>query len=152
VKNVSTISENMLKGLIQVLPVHKEILRQNFTLLQQELDSLDKEIDQLLSGLENRRFIIYHPALTYFARDYNLEQLPLELEGNQPSPAHMRELIDLGKRYGIPIIFVQREFDQDNAKVLAKETGASVVEIDPLSFNWRQQMLHIATQLSKTIE
>ncbi len=94
--------------------------------------------------------MIYHPALSYFARDYNLEQFSLEIGGKTPSPAHMKWMIDLGREKNISTIFLQQQFDQKNAEVLANEIGAKIVQINPLDPDWQGQMYYIANQLSSS--
>ena len=80
--------------------------------------------------------MIYHPNLAYLARDYNLKEISVEYEGKEPSPSRMKELIDLGRKDRIKTIFVQREYDSKNAKVIAREIGAEIQIIDPLSGDW----------------
>lgn len=93
-------------------------------------------------------FMIYHPALSYFARDYGLHQFPIEEGGKEPSPAHMKELIDLCRTENIGVIFVQPEFDKRNAETIARQTGTRVVPINPLSYDWEEEMIKIAQALS----
>ena len=113
------------------------------------MDSLNLELTEMLEPLLGSNFMIYHPALSYFARDYGLVQYALEMEGKEPSPAHMKEMIDLGRNSGITTIFIQRQFDRRNAEVLAREINARIVEIDPLSPEWFDQMHYIAKTLSR---
>ncbi len=93
--------------------------------------------------------MIYHPSLSYFARDYGLEQLSLEWEGKSPSPSHMKHLTDQGRERQISSILIQLEFDSKNATVLASEIGAKIVSINPLDESWPVQMMHIATKLEE---
>ncbi|MEN8155744.1 MAG: zinc ABC transporter substrate-binding protein [Bacteroidota bacterium] len=150
-RNAGVIATNMHEALCSLLPGEKEVLSSNLATLLLELDSLDQAISEIVSGMDHRSFMIYHPSLSYFARDYQLEQLPLEVEGKTPSPAHMKQMSDLGKRHHISAIFVQKQFDQKNAEALAREIGAKIVQIDPLDYNWHSQMLFIATQLSRSL-
>lgn len=92
--------------------------------------------------------MIYHPALTYYARDYGLEQLSLEIEGKTPSPMHLKEMTDLAIHHQISKILIQNQFDRKNAEVLAKETGAEIIQFDPLDLQWGKQMSYIAEQLN----
>ncbi|NDV80662.1 metal ABC transporter solute-binding protein, Zn/Mn family [Bacteroides sp. 51] len=92
-------------------------------------------------------FMIYHPALSYFARDYGLHQICIEEGGKEPSPAHLKELIEISKFEDVRVIFVQPEFDQRNAEIIAKETGTKIVSINPLSYDWEEEMIHIAKSL-----
>ena len=147
-RNAAVIATHIHKALCILLPDNKEVLSSNLTTLLREIDSLDRAISEIVSEMDHRSFMIYHPSLSYFARDYQLEQMPLEVEGKTPSPAHMKQMTDLGKEHHIAAILVQKQFDQNNAKVLAREIGAKIVQINPLDYNWHSQMLFIANQLS----
>ena len=94
-------------------------------------------------------FIIYHPALSYFARDYGLQQISIELNGKEPSPAHLKELIDFCQTNNVHTIFVQPEFDKRNALLIAQEIGASIITINPLSYDWNNEMIAVAKALGK---
>ena len=146
-RNARVIASNMFEPLCELLPGETEMLASNLSQLVLELDSLDQVITDMLSEMEHRNFMIYHPALSYFARDYNLLQLPLELEGKTPSPAHMKQMTALGKEHHIAAIFLQWQFDQKNSETLANEIGAEIIQINPLDPDWNSQMLFIASQL-----
>ena len=92
--------------------------------------------------------MIYHPALSYFARDYGLHQISIEEGGKEPSPAHLKRLIDFARKEGVRVIFVQPEFDRRNAEIIARETGTQIVPINPLSYDWEVEMLKIAENLT----
>ena len=151
VRNARTIATNVYRELLPLLPGKQEELLSGYRRLTEDLDSLDTVIEEMLGGLEGGSFMIYHPALTYFARDYRLEQYPLELEGKTPSPAHMRWLTDVAREKNIGTIFIQMQFDQDNARALARETGAEIVQINPLDPDWYGQMLYIARKLAEAL-
>ena len=57
-------------------------------------------------------------------------------------------MIREAKRNATKIMFVQKEFDIQNTETVVKETKAQVVEINPLDYNWEQQMTLIASTLS----
>lgn len=142
-------AENMLNALVMTDVENQKQYRENFKVLQTEMIETDKKIAALLDNSPVKSFIIYHPALTYFARDYNLTQYSIEFEGKNPSPQQLRVMIDFAKEEGIKTIFVQKGFDMKNAESLAKEVGASIHSIDPLSYNWSEELIKIAEILSK---
>mgnify|MGYP003311520375 FL=1 len=94
-------------------------------------------------------FMIYHPALSYFARDYDLKQISIEEGGKEPSPAQLKHLIETCRNNNVNIIFVQQEFDQHNAQLIADELGIRIVPINPLSYHWQEEMMGIAKSLHK---
>lgn len=146
--NARIIASNIHEELLLLFPGEKDYLKAKFTNFSLLLDSLHQEITYTLEGIENNKFMIYHPALTYFARDYGLEQHSLEIEGKTPSPAHLKEMVDLAHEYQISKIMIQNQFDRKNAEVLARETGSEIIQFDPLDLHWREQMRYIALQLN----
>jgi len=113
------------------------------------IDDLDHQYSSALASIENRKFIIFHPALTYLAKDYQFEQIAMEFEGKEPSPAYFKSIIDRAKNEDIKLLFIQKEFDIKNAQQMAKEIGADLIQIDPLAEDWYSQMLDILDKLKK---
>lgn len=147
-KSALIMAENMLNALVVADVENQKHYRDNFSKLKTEIVETDKKITELLANVPLRSFIIYHPALGYFARDYNLTQYSIELEGKSPSPQQLKEMIDFAHAQGIKTIFVQKGFDSKNAESLAKEVGASIHSIDPLSYNWSEELIRIAEILA----
>jgi zinc transport system substrate-binding protein len=146
--NAHIIAQNIHRELLLLFPAKKQYLEDRLMQFTSTTDSLHLLISQKLEGLENRKFMIYHPALSYYARDYGLEQVPLENEGKSPAPSHIRVITDLALQDQINKILIQSQFDSDNAKILARETGARLIQFDPLDRHWRKQMSYIAEQLN----
>jgi zinc transport system substrate-binding protein len=149
--NVKGICENIYEALAEMYPEHEDEFSSNLIIFEGKLDSLDRFIKASLEDLDSRSFFTYHPALSYFARDYNLEQYPIELGGKEPSPAHLKKLVDLGKQNRISLIFLQMQFDQRNAEVLANEIDAEIVQINPLDIEWFEQMILITNKLKSNL-
>lgn len=141
-------AENMLNALVEADVENQKYYRDNFLLLEAEIVETDKRIKNLLENATVKSFIIYHPALSYFARDYDLTQYSIELDGKNPSPQQLKEMIDFANAQGIKTIFVQKGFDIKNAESLAKEVQASIHSIDPLSYNWSEELIKIAEILA----
>ena len=150
--NALLISKNILSFLKEIDPDNFQEYQQNYYRLVQEIKEVEKSIQLKMENRTGEAFMIYHPALSYFARDYQLTQLSIEEEGKEPTPSHLKHLIDLCKRYNIQVIFVQPEFDHKNAELIARETHTSIVSINPLSYNWKEEMLTIANALSQNHE
>ena len=145
-ENAKIIANNICNAL-------EEIDNRNSDYYQHKLDSIteiiertDNEIRNIISGAE-KTFLIYHPALTYFARDYGLEQISIEEGGKEPSPAHLQSLIKLCREKNAKVIFVQQEFDMRNAETIAKELGVKVIPVNPLNYNWTEEMTNTAKAL-----
>ena len=142
------IAANVRDALTALAPEHQALYQQRYDSLMVDMAQTEAEVRQMLAPLRGTAFIIYHPALSYFARDYDLLQLPIEAGGKEPSPAHLKELVDLCKEEEIRVIFVQPEFDRRNAELIARQTGTRVVDINPLAYDWEAEMLRTARELT----
>ena len=147
--NALIIAGNTYKALSQLDKANDAYYMARYDSLCQRIQHTDSLIRQQLSAPEAAKaFMIYHPALSYFARDYGLHQISIEEGGKEPSPAHLKELIDLCQTEDVRVIFVQPEFDKRNAETIAQQTGTKVVPINPLSYDWEEEMLNVAKALA----
>jgi len=148
--NARIIARNIHNELLILFPEEKDYLRIRLEQFSAELDTLHEAIGKALTGIKNRKFMIYHPALSYYSRDYDLEQFSLEIEGKTPSPAHLKEMTDLAIKHQISKILIQSQFDRKNAEALARETGSELIQFDPLDIHWGKQMHYIAEKLNSS--
>ena len=139
-KSALIMADNTAKAIIRFDPACQDLIRQNLENFKVRINELDSDFQALADKLENKKFIIFHPSLTYLARDYGLEQIPMEYEGKEPSAAYMKELIDKAKSENLKIVFIQKEFNQDKARQISKDLDAKLLQIDPLAENWEKQM------------
>jgi len=133
---VKQMAAKMLTEISAINPNEKEKYRANYNVFIAEIDSLDAEIRSKLAPFAGRQIITFHPSLSYFARDYGIEQLSLESGGKEPTPQRMTELIDIARRKNIKVIYIQGELDREHARVFAEETGGQVVQVHPLNPDW----------------
>lgn len=143
------LAKNMLDALITAYPENAEVFLNNFNELSQLINETDSVIEATFANSPTRAFIIYHPALGYFAQEYGLHQHSIESEGKSPSPAQIKALVDLSRQENITTIFVQKGFDVKNAEVVATEIGAEVFEINPLAPDWDKELIRIAQILAR---
>jgi len=145
---VKIMAGNILKTLNTAFPQNKASFEANYSRFILKIDSLSAKIQQQLAPLKSRNILIFHPALAYYARQFNLLQIPLELNGKEPSPKHMKDIVDLAHQQNIHVIFIQKEFDAAFAKQMAQEINGEVLVIDPLDYNWEKQMLDITQKIA----
>lgn len=150
-ENVKTITRTICNELSKLYPEKKAEFEKNYALFVKRINEMDTKIRIGFENLENRSFMIYHPALGYFARDYFLEQHSIEYEGKSPSTAHMKEMVDLARAEKIKTVFIQSQFESEKAEAIAKEIGAKVVPIDPLAYDWMAETERIAKELEKAL-
>lgn len=144
-----SIAELTYHALAELYPDKSKVFEANFEAFRTEIDLLDEDLTRQFDGLANRKFLIFHPGLTYFARDYGLEQIALEVNGKEPSPKYLGQLVKNARKDGVRVVFIQKEFDKENAQQLAEELQGEVVEIDPLSEHWEEQLREIAAKIVK---
>jgi len=133
VTNLKKISTKMAETLADEDKENRDFYLNNLQKLTKELNSLDKYIKEKLSTLKNRKFLIFHPSWGYFAKEYNLEQIAIEVEGKSPKPRELIKIIKLAKENGIKVIFTQPEFSIKSSQIIASEIGGRVVKVSPLS-------------------
>ena len=145
-QNASVIADNIYAALCEMDADHQPEYKQRLDSLKQVIARTDADVRTLLANADST-FLIYHPALSYFARDYGLHQISIEEGGKEPSPATLKTLIETCRQEGAQVIFVQQEFDQRNAQLIADELGIEIVPINPLSHDWAEEMLRVASAL-----
>lgn len=142
------IAANVRDALSTLAPAHQALYQQHYDSLLVDITQTEAEVRHLLAPLQGTAFIIYHPALTYFAHEFGLTQLCIELDGKEPSPAQLATLIQTAREQQVQVVFIQQEFDQKNAELIAKETGCRLVRINPLAYDWKESMLQLAKALT----
>lgn len=145
-QNALIIADNIYQALCELDSTHQEDYQKRLDVLKQTIRQTDANICTLLENADST-FLIYHPALSYFARDYGLKQVSIEEGGKEPSPAQLKALIETCRNENVHTIFVQQEFDQRNAQLIANELGVNIVSINPLSYDWVKEMIRIAEAL-----
>lgn len=141
VDNLSTIS-----------PEHSSLFDSNYRAFVEKLEALDGELRAMFSGKDGTMFMVFHPSWGYFAREYGLKQVAIEMEGKEPKPAQLLELVRFARENGIRVIFVQRQFSAKKATVVAKEIGGRVVIVDPLAENWFDNLRRVAESIHAVVK
>jgi zinc transport system substrate-binding protein len=95
--------------------------------------------------------MVYHPSWGYFAADYGLNMIPVEIEGKEPSAQDLAKLVDLAKEKNVKVIFVQAQFNTRSANVLAQEIGGEVVAVDPLAKDYIANMDNVSEIFARNL-
>ncbi len=142
---------NIRDGLSGVDPAGAADYAANTARFMEELDGLDAEIRAILSVIpeDRRSFLVFHPSWGYFAKAYGLRQVAIEVEGKEPSPKDMARIISEGREEGVRVVFVQPQFSEKSAQVIARQLGASVVRLDPLAADWDDNLRRAAPRLRR---
>ena len=148
-KNARIISRNILKALCELKPEDKALFEKNYQALLHIIDKRDSIITALAAKdpTFEHKFVIYHPILTYFARDYKLQQLAIEEEGREPSAAQLLSLIEKAKKEHVKYCLIQAEFANRNTTTFIKESHTKSFDINPLQGNWDEAMKEVTRAL-----
>ena len=138
--NAKVMVENTYEGLVEIDPENREYYAQNRDAYLKELDALDARIREKLEGKKERNFMVFHPSWGYFAAEYGLTMITIEIEGKEPSAQDLAKLVDLAKEKQVKIIFAQPQFSTRSAQVIAEEIGGEVVAVDPLAKDYIANM------------
>lgn len=149
-ENMEIMARQIYGDMSMLFPEHKDLIRKNYATLLAEIKQTGRYARKTLEKHRGRSFLIFHPSLGYFADAYGLEQIAIEYEGKEPSPAHLEDIVKQAKAKNIHTIFVQKEFDTRNAEIIADEIGAKIIIIDPLSADWPGSMKQLVNSLNKS--
>jgi len=144
-------ARTILEAMQAVDPVHRSVYESNFRAFISQLSDLDAELRGIFTGSAGRQFMAFHPSWGYFAQAYGLKQVPIEIEGKEPKPAHLRELIEHAREDGIQAVFVQPQFSARSAKLIAGEIGAQVIIADPLAEDWAENLRAVARKFESAL-
>ncbi|MEM8718671.1 MAG: zinc ABC transporter substrate-binding protein [Cyanobacteria bacterium P01_G01_bin.39] len=145
-------AENIYQGLVEIDPENEAEYQANLAQFLTEIDQLDQQIQQNLAGIENRQFIVFHPAWGYFARSYDLEQISIEVGGQEPSAAELGEIVKEAQEENIKVIFAQPEFSTKSAETIAQEIGGKVSLITPLAPDWSNNLLQVSQTFAEVLQ
>ena len=143
--------KNICDGLIQVDPSNSEHYIKNRDNYLKELDEVDAYLNSTFAQHQRKKFIVLHPAWSYFARDYGLQEIAINLEEKEPGPKHLEDIIDLARAQNITTIFVEPQFNSIMAEVIAKEIKGKVVAIDPLAENYSDNLKHMGDLIAGSL-
>ena len=147
-RNAIIMAHNIYEAVKRIDVKDSVFFRQRLDSLCNVIHATDKYIRQTTAQAHCKSFIIYHPALTYFASDYGLEQLALEEHGREPSAAELEQIISTARAKGVKTMFIQREFANRNVDIITNTIGARKVEINPLGYDWNKEMRRIAAEMT----
>jgi zinc transport system substrate-binding protein len=142
--NGKIIARNILNALNDVAPEHAETFQANYEGLVADIDALDAQIKAIFSSVEQTKFMVYHPAWGYFADQYGLTQLPIQIGGTDPSASELAAIVDEALEENIRVIFVQPSFSQSNAETIAREINGEVHSANPLAYDWLANLEAVA--------
>ncbi len=146
---VRKMAHTIHEELVLLYPENREKYNLGYQQFLKEIDEIDIKVRQFFQGFEGKPFITFHPSLSYFARDYLLEQHSVQQRGKEPTPGQIANLVKLAKENNIKVIYIQSDFDRENARMFAQETNTEIIQVWPLNPDWSDNMVYLARLLSE---
>jgi len=144
-------AQTIYEALAQLAPEHQVAFKANLDAFVADIDGLQSDIQQTLTGVKQRKFIVFHPSWGYFARDFDLQQIPIEVGGREPSAQELAQLISTAKADGIHVVFAAPEFSTASAETIAKAIDGQVLLISPLAADWLGNMRTVAQTFAEVL-
>lgn len=142
-------AKNIADALKKIDPKHKTVYENNLNRFKKEIDELNRRLSKILKPCQGKAMMVFHPSWGYFAKEYGLKQIPVEVEGKEPKSKELVKIIHEAKEEGVKTVFVQPQFSKRTVKVIATSIGAKIVEADPVAPNWAENLIQIAKNICK---
>ena len=149
VANARVIIKNMLDGVVELDPEHKAEYEKNYRDFDRELSEFQDSIALRLQPVKGGAFVVWHPSLSYFARDYGLEQISLEYDGKEVPVKYLEKKVAYAVSRKPSVFFFQKGMDTNQAQTVNAQIGTRLVEINPLGYDWKSEIRKIADALSR---
>lgn len=144
-------AQTIAAALAELFPSDRNFFQQNLETFLDRVDDLNDQLHRAMKDKEGVEFMVFHPSWGYFAEEYGMHQIAIEIEGKDPKPAQLRELIEHARKRNIRVIFAQPQFSAKSAQVIAREIGGEVVMIDPLAEDWMTNMQDVVDTFIRTL-
>ena len=133
-------------------PVSRDHYRRRLAGLEERLDALDAELHQRLAPFAGRAFLVFHPSWFYFAEDYGLRQLALEIEGKVPSDAEITRLQRAAREEDLSVVFFQPQITGRAVQAVAATISGRTEMLDPLAADVAANLRRVADRLVASFE
>jgi zinc transport system substrate-binding protein len=143
-------AKNIYDTMLKIDAQNGDFYKENYEQFLKELDQLDANLKSILAPFKDKAFMVFHPSWGYFAKRYDLVQIPIELQGKEPKPNELVELIKDAKKHNIKIVFVSPQFSQKSAKTISQNIDAKVATIDPMVENWSEGLIITAKEIASS--
>lgn len=148
VEGMRQVARNIATELCRNYPGQSGQFAERLAEYEYRLDSIDTVFKDELTHAD-KAFAVWHPSLSYFARDYGLEQIALGSEGKELSAKNLSEAIERARAKGVKVFFFQKEYDSRQADALNEGIGSRLVVIDPMAEDWEEQLTTVCNELSR---
>lgn len=148
VAGARTMAHNMAAYLVEAYPEDSVAISHRLSDYDVHLDSVMESLKERLAPYSGKSFAVWHPSLSYFAREYGLNQIWVGIEGKEMSAKGLKDAIEKAKDTGVKVFFYQKGLDSRQAISINEGIGSRIVEIYPLDYDWENQLNIIADEIA----
>lgn len=149
VRNARTIARTMYDAVVEADSANTDFYRKRYQAYDAHLDSLDRAFAARLASAPVKSFMVWHPSLSYFARDYGLEQISVGAHSKESTLKDMRRVIDEARADSVRVFFAQKEFDNRQAQAICSGVGARTAEYSPSAYQWEESLDKVVDELTR---
>lgn len=149
---VKIVAKTILETLVELVPGEKNQYQQNYDVFIKDLDDLDQYIRKQMAAVRHKDFAVFHPSWGYFADEYGLKQIAIQVQNRQSGARTLHSIITEIKEHKIKTIFVQKQFSDTDAAMIARETGAKLVPINPLAENYINNLQQVSMLFAEALQ
>ena len=149
---VKIASNTIAKTLSELSPENLDFYMRNYREFSDDLDNLDQYIRNRFGKVRHKEFAVFHPSWGYFADAYGLKQVAIQVQNRQSGARSLHTIISSIRRNKIKVIFVQKQFSDTDATMVARETGAKVLQVNPLSEKYIENMKEVSNLFAEALQ
>ncbi len=145
-------AETICAELKRLRPERADQFDKNLSVLRDDLEQLDTYLIELMKPMAGNRFYSFHPSYGYFVERYGMHQVAVETAGKGPGARKLAAMIKQAKEDRVNAIFVQKQFATSTAEAIAHEIGAEVVLLDPLAYDYIENLKRMAEKIRASFD
>lgn len=149
---VKIAAKTIMQTLVEFNPDSSSQYSDNYQAFARDLDNLDQYIREQLDKVQHREFAVFHPSWGYFADAYNLRQIAIQVQNRQSGAKSLHNVISAIRKNRIKVIFVQKQFSDTDAGMVAREAGARLVQVNPLAKNYIDNMKKVSNLFVEALQ
>lgn len=142
-------ARHIADALIELMPEERKRFEGNLHVFLHELDALNENLAEILAPMKGHAILVSHPGFAYFCRDYDLIQLSIEVEGKEPLPQHVTEVLAQARKYGVKSVLIEPEFSNKGSELIAQSLGIPTHFVDPLAEDYEANLIKIAKVIAE---
>ncbi|GHV59442.1 adhesin [Campylobacterota bacterium] len=151
-ENMRTMAEETVRAFMTIDAKNSAIYLKNGADTIQKIEDIQNELNAKFAPYKNRAFLVYHPALGYFAQEFNLRQIAIEHDHLEPKPAQLGAIITIAREQHIKTIFIEPNTAHKTASVVADTIGAKIVAVPIVSDDWITLIEQLAANILRAFD